>query len=230
MRVVIQCAGRKTEGAGTLRAADGRSVRFVAQPALAPPAPGRVLARPDDPSDDGRAWRARLCAYNEQPDNPQSLLPACRLYTHDVYRELVNHFGTGNVFILSAGWGLIPSSFLTPDYDITLRSGADGWKRRRAGDAFKDFQMLPDDGDDITFLGGKDYLPLFCELTAPLKARKRVYFRSAAPPALPSGFTAIRYETRVRTNWHYECARSLVAGEPDDQVSRVLLRASGRAP
>lgn len=213
MKIVIQCAGRKTKGAATLRAADGRSVRFVAQPDLAPSRASEIRARPDDVSDDGRTWRTRLLAYNEQADNPLGLLPACRLYANEVYRELVGHFGAANVFILSAGWGLIPSSFPTPDYDITLKSGAESWTRRRTGDNFDDFRLLPDDGDEIVFLGGKDYLPLFCALSAPLRDRKRVYFRSAVAPQLPPGFAAVRYDTRTRTNWQYEAARALIGGK-----------------
>jgi hypothetical protein len=124
----------------------------------------------------------------------------------------VEKFGVDSVFILSAGWGLIPADFLTPDYDITFTASADPWKRRRKGERYDDFCLLPDEGDEITFLGGKEYLPLFFKLTAPLRADKTVIYNSARPPVLPSGFKAVRYETSTRTNWHYECARDLVAG------------------
>lgn len=214
MKVVIQCAGRKQPGAASLQALDGRPVRFVAHPELAPPSPTHAHARPDDVSEDGRSWRERLLDYNnrESKANPLRLLPAWRLYARDAYADLVGRFGVDQVFILSAGWGLIPSAFLTPDYDITFTASADPWQRRRRSDAYDDFCIIPDDGDDIVFLGGQDYLPLFCRLTARLKAGKRVFFRPARLPGLPEGFTAIRYQTSTRTNWHYECARDLVAG------------------
>jgi hypothetical protein len=71
---------------------------------------------------------------------------------------------------------------------------------------------MPDDGGEILFLGGKDYLPLFCRLTARFSSKKIVFFNSARTPDLPAGFAAVRYSTSTRTNWHYECAHDLVAG------------------
>jgi len=93
------------------------------------------------------------------------LLPPYRLYAHDAYGALADKFDVKNVFILSAGWGLIPATFLTPYYDITFSASADSWKRRRREDPYDDFSLIPDDGEDIVFLGGKDYIPLFCRPT-----------------------------------------------------------------
>jgi hypothetical protein len=120
------------------------------------------------------------------------------------------------VFILSAGWGLIPATFLTPHYDITFSASADPWNRRRKEDRYEDFCMMRDDGEEIMFLGGKDYLPLFCRLTAALKGGKTVFFNSADRPDLPAGFTPVRYRTSTRTNWHYECAQDLADGRIRD--------------
>lgn len=76
------------------------------------------------------------------------------------------------VYILSAGWGLIRSDFLTPYYDITFSQSADPYKRRRRTDRYDDFRMIPDGvKDEILFIGGKDYLPLFCQLTNRPKAK-----------------------------------------------------------
>ena len=124
----------------------------------------------------------------------------------------MSRFGLERLFILSAGWGLIPANFLTPAYDITFTTSADDWKRRRKGDRYEDFRMLPDDDDPILFVGGKDYLSLFGRLTASLRARKVVFFNSRTEPDLPQGFELVRYRTTTRTNWHYECARDLAAG------------------
>jgi hypothetical protein len=212
MKIVIQCAARKHPSAGRLRTADGREILLVAQPDLAPPEAAGHYARPDDVSDDGRTWRERLVACNAAADNPLNLLPAYRLYTHDAYRALANRFGLERLFILSAGWELIPANFLTPGYDITFATSADEWKRRHNGDHYEDFRMLPDDEGPIVFVGGKDYMPLFGKLTASLGARKLVFFNSRTPPDLPHGFEAIRYSTTTRTNWHYECARHLASG------------------
>ena len=211
MKIVIQCAARKDPSAGHLRTVDGRDVMFVAQPTLAPPASAHY-ARPDDVSDDGRTWRERLVAYNAASDNPLNLLPAYRLYAHGAYRALADRFGLERLFILSAGWGLIPANFLTPGYDITCAISADHWKRRRKGDRYEDFCMVPNDTEPIVFVGGKDYLPLFGTLTVSLRARKVAFFNSRAEPDLPQGFELVRYRTTTRTNSHYECARDLAAG------------------
>src|SRR5262249_61435085 len=103
MKTVIQCAARKQPAATTFRAADGRRVAFVAQPDLAPRDAGTVPARPDDQSGDGRSWRKRLLAYNEDTRaNPLGFLPAYRLYANEAYVALVESLGPGLGLILSA--------------------------------------------------------------------------------------------------------------------------------
>src|SRR3954468_15411313 len=131
MIAVIQCAATKRSDAGRLVTAAGKPVVFVADPAMAPPDTSVVYARPGDKSDGEKSWRQVLLDYNRnEPDNPLRLMPAWRLYSHAVYERLVTHCGVNNVYILSAGWGLISASFLTPEYDITFSSSADGYKRR----------------------------------------------------------------------------------------------------
>jgi hypothetical protein len=121
MIVVIQCAATKRSKAGRLITRDGKPVDFIAHPELAPTEPTKIYVRPDDISDRGISWRQQLCKYNEaQSANPLRLLPAYQLYENKTYRLLVGRFGIENVYILSAGWGLIRSDFLTPHYDITF--------------------------------------------------------------------------------------------------------------
>jgi hypothetical protein len=164
--VVIQCAGKKRKD-GFLCAREGKPVIFVADPASAPLSDDYVYMRPDDPSDQGGSWRDVLVRYNEAPgNNPLSLLPAFELYERDTYRALVKRFGVDKSYILSAGWGLIPASFLTPYYDITFKGNADELKRRRKKDVYSDLSMLHADTDEqVVFLGGEDYLPFFTRLT-----------------------------------------------------------------
>src|SRR5262249_22117057 len=138
--------------------------------------------------------------------------PAYRLYENRAYERLVDRFGLANVYILSAGWGLVGADFLTPHYDITFRASADSYKRRRKTDRYEDFAFLPEGTrDDIVFLGGKDYLPLFCDLTADLHGTKIVFYNSANSPRV-NGCALRRFETATRTNWHYECAKALIDG------------------
>jgi len=68
----------------------------------------------------------------------------------------VTRFGVKNVYILSAGWGLICADFLTPAYDITFSPSAAPYKRRRKTDRYEDFRMLPDKAErEIVFFGGQ---------------------------------------------------------------------------
>ena len=130
-----------------------------------------------------------------------------------MYDELVEAFGLGRVFILSAGWGLLAADFLTPRYDITFSSQAEPYKRRRMNDGYADLRMLPSRRDGtLVFLGGKDYMDLFQRLTSGFAGNRIVFYNSDRTPTVP-GCSLVRFETTTRTNWHYECARALLAGE-----------------
>lgn len=143
---------------------------FIANPASVP-SDGCVYAHPDGSPDGGKTWRQLLVDYNNHTENKLGLRRAYALYRHPVYKELVDQYGVDNVFILSAGWGLISAKFLTPDYDITFSNmkKEEKYKQRRSRDLYHDLCQLPADAeDDLVFLGGKGYLPLFCKLTAPI--------------------------------------------------------------
>ena len=213
MLIVIQCASTKTPGAGFLRSSDGKPVSFVANPTAAPPNNDCLYARPDDLADDGRSWRKVLLDYNAQTDNSLQLLMAYRLYENRVYEQLVAKFGLDQVYILSAGWGLIRASFLTPYYDITFSASAELYKRRRPSDPYDDFCMMQAGIDDrVVFFGGKDYIPLFCRLTESIKTAKTVFFNLKSPPSAP-GCKLQRFPTTTKTNWHYECANAFLEGK-----------------
>ncbi|MHC2552376.1 hypothetical protein [Bradyrhizobium elkanii] len=213
MIAVIQCAASKRSDAGRLRTAHGVPVEFVADPQAAPADPSRTYARPDDLSDNRTSWRQLLVAYNQEPgSNPLGLYPAYQLYENRAYGRLVDSFGLSNVYVLSAGWGLIRADFLTPHYDITYSPSADKYKRRRKADRYHDFCMLPNHAqDDILFFGGKDYLPLFCSLTSAVQGKRIVFYNSASAPQIDR-CTISRFETTTRTNWHYECVNAFLDG------------------
>ncbi len=213
MKIVIQCAASKVPDAGTLTDDRARPVLFVARPDFAPPSETCIYARPDDPARHGQTWRDLLVDYNATGENRFGLLPAYRLYRPEVYRQLVNRYGVDNILVLSAGWGLIRADFLTPKYDITFSANADKYKKRSKKEHYNDFRMLPSDIDeDLVFFGGKDYLSLFQNLTREYRGRRFVYYKSDSPPELP-GCTLIRYQTKTKTNWHYECAKGFMAGK-----------------
>jgi hypothetical protein len=210
MIVVIQCAATKRPDAGQFKTSNGQQVKFVADPSVAPPSE-LLCVRPDDPSDSGPSWRALLLQYNDgAPNNQFRLLRAIELYQNATYFRLAEKFGLEKTYVLSAGWGLIAGSFLTPDYDITFSQTADRYKRRRRTDAYMDLCMLPSDtAEPIFFFGGKDYVPLFVVLTKSITAPKTIFFNSAVSPDAP-GYSLERFETSTRTNWHYECANTFI--------------------
>ncbi len=215
MIIVVQCAASKQDDAGYLRQRDGQKVMFVAKPELAPGNPSVTYARPDDVSDTGMSWRNQLLEYNNGPgDNPLGLLPAWQLYENPTYGLLAEHYGVDKLFILSAGWGLIRGDFLTPNYDITFSAArnVEKYKRRGKKERYDDFRMLSvATYEPIVFFGGKDYVDLFCTLTAHIETPKAVFYNSpTVPPA--SGCRLVRFHTTTRTNWHYECARAFIEG------------------
>lgn len=225
MIVVIQCAAGKDQSVGHMLAKNGRKVMFVADPQNAPPEGSTIYKHPDDPALSELSWRDLLVKYNRKykdtvSGNPLGLLPACELYKprpphRDIYRELVKVFGIQNIFILSAGWGLIPAGFLTPNYDITFSAKADTYKRRRRQDLYKDLAILPKDIEKpVVFLGGKNYIPLFLSLTRGTKSERIVFYNSETVPDAP-GCRPCHFSTKTRTNWHYECARELARGNID---------------
>lgn len=218
MIIVLQCAARKHPQAGCMRLRDGHKVMFVADPRNAPPKAGHVFAHPDQMADTGRTWRQELLGYNADPgDNALGLMPAWQLYENKTYGLLAERYQLSNFFILSAGWGLLRAEFLTPDYDITFSPSAERHKRRRPGDVYADFRMIPaDTTDPIVFFVSKEYMRLACQLTKTVRGPRYMFFNSARVPEAP-GVTFIRYVTRTRTNWQYECAKAFVAGRIDLQ-------------
>ena len=217
MKIVIQCASGKDPEAGWLVDRGGKRVQFVADPTRAPAGDQWSYARPDDIFEGKQTWRQFLANYNQNGgENLLGLSPAYKLYANAAYRELVEKFQIENIFILSAGWGLIGAEFLTPKYNITFSQtakGADAYKRRGKKDTYADFCLLPEEcSDDLVFLGGKDYLPLFCDLTKSYKGDRHVFYNSEVTPRA-DGCRPIRFQTTTRTNWHYECAGALVAGK-----------------
>lgn len=215
MKVVIACAGSKAGNAGYMKTVDERCVKFVGDPDLAraaSPKPEFCYARPDGEAKGGKTWREKLVAYNKscKDENPFGLLPAHKLYKPKIYTQLVEVFGIDNVYILSAGWGLIRASFLTPNYDITFRRQADAYKRRGKSQyrQYCDSNHLESAIDeDLLFFGGKDYLPLLCCLTQCYQGQRIVYYSGNKPNCDDVEF--VPYETSTRI-WYYECATKVI--------------------
>lgn len=144
--------------------------------------------------------------------NPPGLLPAYQLYRNKTYRLLKEAFGTANFYIFSAGWGLVRSDFMLPNYDITLSPGASGpdrYKRRRPADTYTDFNMLPSEtAEPVVYLGSKVYVPLFCQLTSAIPCQRIIYYNSKHPPEAPN-CELRKFDIPKKTDWHYDCAKAL---------------------
>ena len=144
--------------------------------------------------------------------NPLGLLPAWLLYRNKTYRLLADTFGPRNLYIFSAGWGLVRSDFMIPSYDITLSpnaTGPDKYKRRRKDDRYDDFAMLPaDPASPVIFLGSKAYVPLFCQLTDGCSAQRIIFHNSKIPPEAPD-CEIRKYDIPKKTDWHYDAAKAL---------------------
>jgi len=227
MYAVIQGAAGRQPHTGHMQTRDGRRVLFVADPSQAPDEPGVCHARPDAISNFCATWRKLVLGYNENPrHNPLGLLPAYALYPDEIYARLVEQLGPNKVYILSAGWGMIKASFLTPNYDITFAADAEPFRRRKSTDGYADFCMLPAHSDEeLYFFGGEDYVPLFCRLTAAYPGRRIVFHESVNPPAAP-GCTVRRFESGSATNWHHECATAVLADRPKPRSEKPARKVS----
>jgi len=216
MIIVIQCAGRKNCKCGYMKTRGGRRVVFVADPERAPANPGFLYQRPDDKYDSQHSWRDRLLSYNkkEKQSNPWGLCRAYQLYKHPIYAKLKKEF-RGNLYILSAGWGLISADFLLPYYDITFSSQSEPYKRRRKKDAYADFHHLGQTDTKCFFCGSKAYQSLFCKLTDHINGERIVFYKSKnkskTRPRL-DGCTLNRCHSKKR-NWQYDCAQALLNGD-----------------
>jgi hypothetical protein len=213
MKIVIQCARSKDPQAGTLKTPAGIPVSFVANPELVEEKDtDTIYQRPDDITDNNKSWRDLLLQYQTESTNPWNLVPTYKLYSKPMYTNLVEKFGEDNIFVLSAGWGLINASFLLPKYDITFSNLAAKHVIRKPKDLYLDFCFLPLDTDeDLLFLGGKDYLPSFIHLTSQYKGRKIIMYNSKSKPKVPKEYYLIKYDIPTnKTNWHYDAGKQII--------------------
>ncbi len=210
MIVVIQCAAGKRDHAGYMQTSDGRKVMFVAKSHLAPSSGTLTYAQVDDLAPSGKSWRKEILDYNQNVRcNPYGLLPAWNLYRNSTYQIVADRIGQENFYILSAGWGLIRSDFLTPKYDITFSKAinVEPYKRRSPRDKYADIRLPDGISEPIVFFGGRDYIPLFCNLTNGALGTRTIYYAGRTPDV---SSCQLKSFGRSYTNWHYQCAQDFV--------------------
>lgn len=209
-KVVMMCSSNKQPGNLFY---NGNAIKFYAIPNHA----NHEYLPDDHVPGMTMPWRDYVVA-NQNP----ATLPymAYQLYTRQQYAGLFGQYGN-NLYILSAGWGLVRADFRLPQYDITF-SNAPGIplntiRNFGAPPRYKDFNQLnANNQDDIVFIGTPPYLDLFFALTANLPNRKIIYYKRAGisveNPAPNASFIYRYYHTNRNQNWHYDLADDLIAG------------------
>lgn len=210
-KVVMICAGRKNNSYFTA---------FPNENFVNTPEAGVVNEHhPDDIMNNRKiSWRDYL--INNQNDN--NLLEAYNLYTREEYRCLHRKY-KNNFYILSAGWGLVNSEFKLPNYNITFSDTANQINKRNNNlivpplyndfNNFTDVNKIPliNPKEDILYIGGKDYLELFYDLTQDLPNRKIIFkYNNTDIPTPPNNsFLIISYLISYPSFWYYQLAKDL---------------------
>lgn len=162
-------------------------------------------------------WRELIAGQDERED-----LIACHiLYSPNIYRLLYERY-QNDLFIFSAGWGIVRAEYKLPKYNITFSNGSNipTYARRNNNDVFNDFNQLQgiNEGELIVLLAGKDYVLPFCQLTKDIPNKKIIVHTSQSildnnPYLNNHNFSFLHYQTNTRTNWHYEFAKRLINNE-----------------
>ena len=177
-----------------------------------------LYVHPDDliPNEEN-TWRDLV----SQQEIRNDLLPAYQLYKHLIYDSLFQHYGD-DLFIYSAGWGIVRADFKLPKYNITFSNERNipTYAIRNHNDDFNDFNQLEaiDENETIVFIGGKDYVLPFCQLTNHLPNQKVIIYKNMGvlnhnPYANINNFRFKHYLTNERRKWHYEYANKLINNE-----------------
>ena len=206
MKIVISCSNSKN---GENLIYNRNEITFVSTPNM----DNSFHFRPDDKiPNEQNTWRE----YVESQDN-NKLLQSYKLYKPPIYKSLYKKFKS-DLFILSAGWGLINSEFRIPKYNITFSKRGDKQTLRKKDNVFNDFNHLLNinSNEKIVFFGGSDYIKLFFELTQFLPNEKIIFYKKKdiykGNPflAIDDSYKLIKFETKASTNWHYGCAKEFL--------------------
>ena len=223
--IIMPCAGSKKD-VGHI-CFHGKRVSFVANPGIN----SSDQFRPDDliPGLAPRlTWREAITKYNthqilplgveiqgEEFENGWHLPKACYLYKDPTYQEVAAAIGPENVFILSAGWGLVISTYRIPYYDITF-SGSTHLNLRKAKQEWADYNQFPNtvkEDQCVHSMIGVKYFRLFNRLF-PREVTLRFHHKAGNAPGnfLGRAWDFQLHPGKLRTNWYYQCARNVTAG------------------
>ena len=217
--IIMQCARRKNNFGHICF--NGKRVSFVANPTINSP----DQFRPDDliPGLAPRlTWREAITKYNTDQTLPLGVtiegaqLPmAFELYANNAYHAVANAIGCENLYILSAGWGLVRSTYRIPYYDITF-SGSINLNLRKAKQEWADYNQFPNtvkEDQCVHSMIGVKYFRLFNRLF-PREVTLRFHHKAGNAPGnfLGRAWDFQLHPGKLRTNWYYQCARNVTAG------------------
>jgi hypothetical protein len=194
MKIVIQCAGTKTSSA-SFRNALG-PICFVAAP--------DHLQNERAPWDTvyGTTWIEWVRRFNKEHVLPsgvsivEQFSRAASLYKNNIYARLTRQIGIDNIFILSAGWGLVPGNALIPTYNVTFSAKAEKNAKISPTKRSEYPSLLenPNFGEeDVHFFITPSYRDYWDKAFPNQKSKKYVFHER-------DGISA-------KTNWHYEALK-----------------------
>jgi hypothetical protein len=214
MKIIISCCDRKN---GEPFSHNGEIIHFVSRVNEALPN-NELYFHPDNLiPNEHISWRELVT----QQENRNDLLPAYQLYRPNIYNLLFQNFGN-DLFIFSAGWGIVRADFRLPKYNVTFSNNnhIPPYAKRNNDDIFHDFNHLVGihENESIVLIAGSDYVLPFCQLTENLPNNKIIFYKNQNrlnnnPYLNGNNFQFQFYHTNRRTNWHYEFAQRLINNE-----------------
>ena len=229
MKAVIQCAGRKEKTAETF-ALNGVPQTFVAKPSDK----NQVCPWDEIPTLTCKTWIDCAHAFRNQNGRDtfehagvsisgSGRLTECgRLYLPVAYSALISRLGKENVYILSAGWGLVRADAVIPTYNITFSEAPKvPMNARVTPEGRSKSPSISDDmpGDDeIHFFMTPNYLEYWFQSLSGVGGdhRRFVFHWKKGARNLPAGIhegNAIWHELGgMKTNWHYAAVNQFLNG------------------
>jgi hypothetical protein len=208
---VLCCSSSKTKDRFCY---NGQSIKFVAFPRMVPQ-DGVIFHKPDDKIPGTNiTWRDLV--LNGQNDPKLDLVPAYRLYSRNIYRDIYDKFDNC-FYILSAGWGIIRADFKIPAYDITYSTAPNMPKYVKRSDNYgwNDINHLKEDSvkfdrdSEIILFAGSDYVSPFCDMVQSIPYQKKILYKSKKV-IQRHGFVYEYYKTNKNTTWVYEAAETFL--------------------
>ena len=233
-QILIQCAGKKNN-TYTFDNYQGKKVEFISdiESNDLPNSNNSIYVNPNEAisEDSDKTWIDKLKEYNKNKLNPNGFCQAWELYENPIYADIKKKVGKENMFIASAGWGIVKASYWLPNYDITFSRPPKGKKKnyiiRSSAQneiaQWDDINAFHDSNIkiyDLHIFCGKKYLRLINKLITDRQIDPNMitlYIRNNEP-----NFNEWEIYCKLikwthpdpkkdrNTNWHYDCAEDFI--------------------